>query len=102
MTNRADAAAFAAVVALLAVPLTYAIARAAQARFFVEPDPALVVWSTSVAMYWRVALGAYVGAISAAPAYSLARRRPDLAARSLRPLVVGVALVAGAQALLCP
>lgn len=49
---------------LLAVVATYAVMRLVQVRFFPEPNPALVVATMRIAMFWRLGMGAYLGAIT--------------------------------------
>lgn len=84
------------IAALVALVVTYAAARIAQASLWPEPNPALVVWSTRIAMYWRVAIGAYVGSLVAPVVFLLARR--DLA-RVARGLSVAVLVAAALLAL---
>ena len=102
VASRKPALAVAAIAALLAVPLAYAIARVVQERISPEPDPALVVWSTRTGMYWRVAIGAYVGAMIAPLAYAWARRDLERATRAILVAVPVVALAIAAQGVLFP
>jgi hypothetical protein len=89
--ERRGALGVAAMAALLAVALTYAVTRVAQAALYPEPDPALVVWSTRIGMYWRLAIGAYAGAMVAPLAHAWARR--DLAAATAAlPALVGATI----------
>jgi hypothetical protein len=78
--------------AVLVVPTAYAALRGYDALFTAEANPATVVTSLRIAMYWRIAVGAYLGGM-AAPLVHLAARRDLL--RTLRALQVAV-LVAGA------
>ncbi len=77
---------------LLAIPTTYAALRGFDVLFRSEANPATVIWSAKIAMFWRLGIGSYVAGMVAFGVYFLARR--DLA-RTVR--VVGVAtLVVGA------
>ncbi len=76
--------------ALLVVPAAYALLRGYDALFSSEANPATVVTSLRIAMYWRLAVGAYVGGMAAPLVYLAARR--DLF-RTLRGLELGVLLV---------
>lgn len=67
-----------------------------------EPNPATIVWSAHIAMFWRLSVGAYVAGMTAPLVYLAARK--DLA-RTVRVLSVAVVVVAGAnlvQGLLMP
>jgi hypothetical protein len=89
--------------AVLLVPATYALLRGYDILVRPpEPNPATIVWSAHIAMYWRLGIGAYVAGMAAPFVYVAARA--DLA-RTLRVLarcVVPVALMIGAQGLLMP
>jgi hypothetical protein len=63
--------------AFLSVVATYAVLRAYDALFRNEPNPALIIWSARIAMFWRLGIGAYVAGMTAIVVYLLARR--DLA-----------------------
>lgn len=54
-------AAVAAVNALLAMVATYALLRGYDVCFTSEANPATIVWSAHVAMFWRLGVGLYVG-----------------------------------------
>lgn len=55
----------AAIAAILTVVATYALLRAYDVLFKAEVDPALVIWSGEVAMFWRLAVGGYAaGAVA--------------------------------------
>ena len=101
-TRRAPELALAAIALVLAIPATYAISRVVQARFFPETNPALVVWTTRTAMYWRAALGLYVGAIVAPVTYLFACRDLRRAARFVGNAAIVVAIVAALQGALVP
>jgi hypothetical protein len=86
----------AALAALLSVPLTYAALRGYDVLFKSEPNPATVIWSARVAMFWRLGVAAYVAGMVAPLAYGLAQR--DLA-RMVRALPVLGAVAAALLAL---
>ena len=102
MASRKPALAVAAMAAVLAVPLIYALARIVQDRVSPEPDPALVIWSTRIGMYWRLAIGGYVGAMVAPLAYAWAKRDIDRAARAILVAVPTIAVLIAAQGVLFP
>ncbi len=99
--RRAEAA-VAAVLGLSLLVFLYAAVRAVQAVLFPEPNPALVVWSTRIALFWRVGLVTY-GALVVSPLLLRWARR-DLAGASRAAAwavpVAGVAI--GLQALVFP
>jgi len=78
--------------ALLVVPAVYAAQRGYDALANAEANPATIVSSVRIAMYWRLAVGVYAGGMAAPLVYLAARR--DLA-RTLCVLHAGL-LVAGA------
>ncbi len=78
--------------ALLVVPAAYAVLRAYDALFTAEANPATIVSQVRVAMFWRLAVGAYLAGMAAPLVYVAATR--DLA-RTLKALNVAV-LVVGA------
>jgi hypothetical protein len=81
------------VAAMLSVPATYAFLRAYEVLFKSEPNPARIVWSAHIAMFWRLGVGVYVAGMVSIFAYMAASR--DLA-RTTRGLYIGV-FVAGAM-----
>jgi hypothetical protein len=91
-----------AIAALLSVPATYAVLRAYDVLFKREPNPATVIWSAHIAMFWRLGVGCYVAGMVALLAYTAASR--DLV-RTVRVLYVGVFVVGamiGVQGLFMP
>ena len=60
MRNHLSLVAVIAVNALLAVAATYAFLRGYDVCFKSEPNPATIVWSAHVAMFWRLGVGLYV------------------------------------------
>jgi hypothetical protein len=87
---------------LLTVPTTYAALRGYDVMFRSEANPATVIWSAKIAMFWRLGIGSYLGGMVAFGVYFLARR--DLA-RVVRGLVLAsvvVAALASFQGLFLP
>jgi len=79
--------------ALISVPATYALLRAYEVLFRSEPNPATIVWTPHIAVFWRIGIAAYVAGMVAPLAYLAACR--DVA-RLLRVLYPSL-LVAGAM-----
>ncbi len=91
-----------AIAAILSIPATYALLRAYDVLFKKEPNPATIVWSAHIAMFWRLNIGVFVAGMVAFPAYMAARA--DLT-RTLRVLYVCslvVAAMIGFQGLFMP
>ena len=80
------------VAALISVPATYALLRTYEVLWKSEPNPATIVWTPHIAVFWRIGIAAYVAGMVAPLAYLAARR--DLA-RLLRVLYPSL-LIAGA------
>ena len=92
----------AVVAALMSVPATYAAMRIYEVVFNSEPNPATVVWSAHIAMFWRLAIAGYVAGL-VAPLVSMAARRDlrrvtDVLCASV--FVIGA--IVGVQGLLMP
>jgi hypothetical protein len=85
--------------AVLAVIVTYAALRAYDVVFGDAPDPATVVWSAHIAMFWRLGVGAYAAGLVAILVTLVARQ--DLAATTrvtvaLVPIVGAMIAIQGA------
>lgn len=103
MATSASRVVAAALAWVLAVPATYALLRANDVLFGpAGADPAAVSWSTHIAMFWRLGIGAYVSGIAAVLAYLAAERHPAATMRSLARLVIVVFALIGAQGLFLP
>jgi hypothetical protein len=88
---------------VLAIPATYALLRAYSVLFgAAEPNPATIVWSAHIAMFWRLAVGAYVGGMVAPLAYMAARADLHRTVRVLYGASIAIAILIGAQGLLLP
>lgn len=95
MRERLPALVVALVIALLAIPTSYALLRGHDVLFGSEPNPALVSWSTRIAMFWRLAVGAFLALLVGPLAHALARADLDGALRaSFLLLHVAAALLA--------
>ncbi len=92
----------AAVNAILAVVATYAALRAYDVLFKSEPDPATVAGSVHVAMFWRLAVGAYVGGMVAMLVWALGRRNLPATLRVTAALVPVVGAMIALQGAMLP
>jgi hypothetical protein len=92
----------AALAGLLSIPATYAVLRAYDVVFRSEPNPATIVWSAHIAMFWRLAVGAYVAGMVLPLVYWAARHDLAKTMSALESAVVIVAVVIGLQGLFLP
>jgi hypothetical protein len=90
------------VAALLCVPATYAALRAYDVVFRSEPNPATIVWTPHIAMFWRLAIGGYVAGMVAPLVYLAACRDMRRTTRALYVSVFVVAAMSAVQGLLLP
>ncbi len=90
------------VAALLSVPATYALLRAYDVLFRSEPNPANIVWSPHIAMFWRLGVGLYVAGMAAPLAYMAARRDLARTTRVLAASVLVIGALSAVQGLLMP
>ncbi|MGO8993042.1 MAG: hypothetical protein ACLQVI_06925 [Polyangiaceae bacterium] len=88
--------------ALLSVPATYAALRAYEVVFKREPNPANIVWTPHIAMFWRLTAAGYVAGMVATLAYVAARRDLARTTRVLCASVFVVGAMIGIQGLLMP
>ncbi len=91
-----------AVNAVLAVIATYAALRAYDVFFKNEPDPATVVWSVHIAMFWRLGIGIYVAGMVAALVFVLASRNLAAIVRLTAVLVPVIGAMIAIQGVLLP
>lgn len=91
-----------ALAAILSMPATYAVLRAYDVLFKNEPNPATIVWSAHIAMFWRLAVGVYVAGMVVPVALMAARADLARTMRVLRTCVFVVAAMIGFQGLLMP
>ncbi len=87
---------------LLMVPATYAVLRGYDVMFKSEPNPATIVWSTRIAMFWRIGIGTYLAGMVAPAAYVAARSNARRTFRTLYVLVFVVAALIGVQGVVLP
>lgn len=81
--------------ALISAPATYALLRAYEVLFRSEPNPATIVWTPHIAVFWRIGIATYVAGMVAPLAYLAARRDVARLLRVLYPsLLVAGALIA--------
>jgi hypothetical protein len=78
--------------ALLSVPATYAVIRGYDVLFKNEPNPATVIWSAHIAMFWRLGIAMYVAGMLLPLIYMAARAN---LARTARAVSVAAMVVAG-------
>ncbi len=90
------------VAAVLSVPATYAALRAYDVLRRSEPNPATIVWTPHIAMFWRLAIAGYVAGMVASLVYMAARRDLARTARVLCASVFVVGAMIGVQGLLMP
>jgi hypothetical protein len=91
------------VAALLVVPATYSFLRAYDVLVRPpEPNPATIVWSAHIAMFWRLWIGAYMAGMVTPLAYVAARKNLGATVRVLSVAVVVIAGASLAQGLLMP
>jgi len=90
------------VAVLLVVPAAYAALRARDVLFGSEPNPATVIWSARIAMYWRLAISSYLAGMVAPLAYFAARGDLDRTVRAVSLLAPAVATALLLQGLLLP
>jgi hypothetical protein len=85
--------------AILAIVATYALQRTYDVLFRSEPNPATIVWSAHIAMFWRLGIGVYVAGPVALMTFMAARRdlaRTTRVTAALVPLVGGLIAIQGA------
>ncbi len=90
------------VAALLSVPATYALLRTYEVVFRSEPNPATIVWTPHIAMFWRLAVAGYVAGMVAPLVYLAASRDLGRTTRVLSASVFVVGAMIGIQGLLMP
>lgn len=85
--------------AILTVVATYALLRGYDVLFKNEPNPATIIWSAKIAMFWRLGIGTYVAGMTAVMTLLFARRNLALATRvtaALVPIVGALIALQGA------
>jgi len=95
-------AALMAINAILTVVATYAGLRAYEAFFKSEPNPALVIWSAHIAMFWRLGIGGYTAGLVTVLVFTLASRSFSLATRVTAVLVPVVGAMIAIQGAFLP
>lgn len=88
--------------AFLVIAATYAVLRGHDVLFKAEANPAAVIWSNHVAMFWRLSIGAYVAGMVAFGVYFAARHKLARTIRVLEVLVYVVAAMITVQGLFLP
>lgn len=95
-------AAVTAVNALLAVVATYALLRGYDVCFKAEPNPATIVWSAHIAMFWRLGIGLYIGGFAAMTAVVFGRRNFAATLRVTAALVPAIGALIALQGAFLP
>jgi hypothetical protein len=90
------------IAALLSVPATYAVLRAYEVFWKSEPNPATIVWTPHIAIFWRLAAAGYVAGMVAPLAYMAARRNLEQTTHVLYVSVFFIGVMIGVQGLLLP
>ena len=85
-----------------AAVIAYALMRGAERAFFLEPNPAMLIWSEQSPFVWRALIAIHAGAMAAFGGYALAARSPQAAARWISTTVALATLALTAQAVLAP
>lgn len=102
MRKHLPAAIATALASVLSIPATYAVLRAYDVLFKKEPDPAKIVWSAYIAMFWRLGVGSYVAGMLIPLAFMAARADLAKTVRVLCTCVVVVAVLIGFQGIFMP
>lgn len=92
----------AALAGLLAIPATYAVLRAYDVMWKSEVNPATVIFSAKIAMFWRLGIGGYVAGMVAFAVFFLARRDLDRTLRGISIAATVVAAMIAGQGLFMP
>lgn len=93
---------FALAFGFVATAFAYVVLRLAEAAFFPEADPAIIIWSERSRYGWRVLLASYLGGAAVFGGYALAGRAAHQASRVLFVLVALAALLLFLQGMLVP
>jgi len=87
-----------AMAVILFVVATYAVLRAYEAVFKGTPNPALVIGSSKIAMFWRLGVGGYVAGMVAVLVFFATARRFDLTLKAVAlalPIVAALITIQG-------
>jgi hypothetical protein len=99
---RSDSAIPTSLASLLFFAAVYSSLRALEVLLSVETDPAIVVWNTPVALFWRCVIAAYA-TLLLTPVFGLvARRDSERVLVVIRRSLPVVALLLVLQALFAP
>lgn len=91
-----------AIAAILAIVTTYAVLRGYEVLFKSEPNPATVIYAPRIAMFWRLLVGAYVGAMVSVGVFAASTKHFDRTMGILAKTAPFVAALIGLQGLLLP
>ncbi len=102
MSKRSPLFALTLVNAVLVIVASYALLRLFDVCFKHEPNPATVIWSAHIAMFWRIGIGTYAAAIASPMIWLFARRDIDRALNVTLHATMFVAVLLGVQGLAFP
>ena len=91
-----------AIAMLLSIPITYAALRGYDVCFRREGNPATVIWSAKIAMFWRLNVGLFIAGMVAFPAALAARRNLERTLRVLLVMAQVAAVMIALQGILLP
>lgn len=100
--SRVPSLAAALVATLLSIPLAYSALRAYDVLFRVEPNPAMIIWSSRIALFWRLSVAAFVAPMVGVGVHFVAARSPARAFRGLSIATLVVAALVVVQAIFLP
>ncbi len=88
--------------AILVVVAAYAVLRAYDVLFKSEANPATVIWSEHIAMFWRLGVGSYFAGMIAILVFVLSGQRLVTTTRAVALAVPLVAAMIALQGLFLP
>jgi hypothetical protein len=90
------------IAAVLCVPAGYALQRIGDVLFKQEPNPATVIQGTSIAMFWRLKIAAFIAPVVGVLVHEIARRDLARTLRAVYGATLMVAVLATAQGIFVP
>lgn len=100
--SRLERAVPTALAALLTVVATYAVLRAYDVLFRSEPNPATLIATVNIAMFWRLGIGCYVAGAVATGVFFATERHATLVSRIVAAAVPIVAAMIALQGVFLP
>lgn len=90
------------IAAILAIVTTYAVLRGYEVLFKAEPNPATEIYAPRIPMFWRLLIGAYVGAMVSVGVFAASSKHFDRTMEILEKAAPFVAGLIALQGLLLP